>query len=241
MRVMIRSTRTKQTIAGVAETGKNVSVCVEFSVQRCRYDTHVGMFVREILHTFWCSDETEKSNSCRSRTLQRRHSRRSASSRGEHRVEQEEITLGGITGDFEVVVDRLQRVVIAIQADVSNARRWNQSQHTFNHSESRTQNWNESQLLATDAVTDGAFKRRVHWNFFQWQRTRGFIGEKHREFINKFLEDLRWCVAAAQQCNLVLHQRMSDEREVRVQRAGVHVRQATNFARMAEYRAPAPI
>jgi hypothetical protein len=34
----------------------------------------------------------------------------------------------------------------------------------------------------------------------------------------------------------VLHQRMSNEREVGVHWAGVHVRQATNFAPMAEYR-----
>jgi hypothetical protein len=35
----------------------------------------------------------------------------------------------------------------------------------------------------------------------------------------------------------VLHQWMANKREVCVLRAGVHVRQATNFARMAEYRA----
>ena len=58
----------------------------------------------------------------------------------------------------------------------------------------------------------------------------------HIQGLDQFLEDLGRSVAASQQRDLVLHQRMPDEREVRVQRAGVHVRQATNFARMAEYR-----
>ena len=77
----------------------------------------------------------------------------------------------------------------------------------------------------------------MHLNRFEWRCARGFIRHQHRDLIDELLEDLRRSVAGPQQRDLVLHQRMADEREVGVRRAGVHVRQGTNFARMAEYRA----
>ena len=232
-----KSARSEQPVAGVTKSWKNVAVCVQLTVECCRDDTNIRMFGSEVAQTFRRRNETEKTNACCTRALQRRNSRGGAPTSGEHGIKDEEIALGSVTRDFEVVIDGFECVVIPVQPDVANTRGRNESQYTFNHSKSRAKDWNERQLLAADAVTRRAFKWRVHRHGFEGQRARGLVRQQHREFINELLEDLGRSVATPQQRDLVLHQRVANECEVGVHRAGVHVRQATNFACMAEYRA----
>ena len=233
----VQSTRAEQPITSVAESRQDVSVCVELAVECCRNDTDVGMLVGEVAKSFGRGDEAEETNACRARSLQRSYGRSGASTGSEHGIEKQKLTFGSITRDLEVVIHRLERVVVSIQADVSDARGRNETQNSFHHSESGPQNRHECQLLATHAVTRRSLEWCVHRNDLERKRDGGFIRQQHREFINKFLEDLGWSVATSQQSDLVLHQWMPHESEVRVLRAGVHVRQGTKFAIMAEYRA----
>ena len=123
----------KQTIASVAEPWQDVALLVEFAIKGRAVDDDIRMRPREAADTFGSSDQAQKTDSCRAGTFQRGNGCRSASTGGEHRIEQKEIALGGVPWNLEVIVDRFERIMIAIQTDVSDSRCRDEPSHTFDH------------------------------------------------------------------------------------------------------------
>ena len=100
------------------------------------------------LHSRRCCHETEKSNTLSTSAFEGGDGGNCASARREHRVEHEELPLGRIAWYAEVVVDRLQRQVIAIETNVADARRRDESKNAVDHTESGAQDRDERELLA---------------------------------------------------------------------------------------------
>jgi hypothetical protein len=184
-----------------------------------------------------CGDETEEADARRARALQRGDRGDRAPAGGEHRVEEEEVSLGGIARDLEVVVHGLERVVIAVQSDVADARRGDEAQHPLHHPQPRAQDRHERQLLPADAPPRRRLERRLHRHGLERQLARRLVRHQHRELVDELLEDLRRRPTVAQQRQLVLHERMPREKEGGVLGGGVHGREASIFAPMKEYQA----
>ena len=200
------------------------------------------MCTGESRDTFGRSDEAEKPDSRRAGALERGNRGHRAAPRSEHRVEDEEIPLCRIARNLEVVVDRLQRVMISVEADVPDARRWNEAKNPFHHPESGAQDRHERQFLSRDALADGLLERRFNRNRLEREIGRRLVGHQHRDLVDQLLEDLRRRALIAEQRHLVLHQRMAHDDQVREggsndRRGGVHAGQASIFARMKEYQA----
>src|SRR5438094_963057 len=119
------------------------------------------MTVGETTHALRRGDETEKANARRAGALERRHRGDGTAARREHRIEKEKVPLGGVAGNLEVVVDRLERVVIAIETDVTDARPWDEPINAFDHTEPGAKNGHERELLAADALSERRLERRV--------------------------------------------------------------------------------
>src|SRR5690349_4200266 len=83
----------EQPVAGVAQTGQNVTVLVELAVERGGKQGHLGVTGEHAPHAFRSGDDREKTNSPRARVLEGRHRRDGRAAGGEHRVEQVEIAL----------------------------------------------------------------------------------------------------------------------------------------------------
>ena len=52
----------EQAIASVAESGQDISLCVELTIERRAVDLHIGMCRAEPSHAFGCGDETQKTD-----------------------------------------------------------------------------------------------------------------------------------------------------------------------------------
>ena len=71
--VCATSTRSKQSIAGITKSRENVSVCIQLAIERGRDHSHIRMVSSEMLKSFWCGNETQKTDARCAGTLQRSH------------------------------------------------------------------------------------------------------------------------------------------------------------------------
>ena len=231
------SARAEQSIAGVAESGEDVAVLVELAVECGSKDRHVGVSFAKARDAFRRGDKTEELDPLCTGALERRDRARGASAGREHWIEQEEIALRRVARHLEVVVHRLERVVVAIQADVPNARTRHELQDPFDHAESRAKDRHERQLLARNLLADGGLERRYDLRRSKREVRRGFVRHEHRELVHELLEDLLWCGLIAQQGELVLHQGVREDGQSRDRGGGRHRREGSNFGAMKEYQA----
>jgi hypothetical protein len=192
---------------------------------------------RQTPHALGRGDETQKSNARRAGALQRRHRRDRAAAGREHRIEQKEVTFGGVTRNLEVVIDRLQGIVIPIQTNVADARSRHQPIDAFHHSEAGAQDGHQRQLLATHSPSHCRFERRVDGRWLDDEITRRLVRHEHRDLVHQLPKDLCRRTPIAKNRQFVLNQRMRDDAQRGERGGGVHGREATNFARMKEYQA----
>jgi hypothetical protein len=233
----VRSPSSEEAIAGVAESGKDVAVLVEFAIERGADDRNIGMRVVHALDSGRRGDETEKSNTLGTGALQRVDCGDGTSAGREHRIEQQELALGRIAGNLEVVVDRFERVVIAIESDMSDARRRHEFEDALDHSESGPEDRDERELLTGDPLADGSLERRLDSDILEREVGRRLVGHQHRDLVDELLEDLRRRAAIAENRDLVLDERMADERQSGKRRGSRHGDDSSIFAYMKEYQA----
>ena len=67
---------------------------------------------------------------------------------GQHRIQHNYFALGNVLGQLAVVFHRLQRLLVAVQANVPHLRGGNQRQHAVHHAKARAQNGHQGQLAA---------------------------------------------------------------------------------------------
>ena len=227
----------KQPVASVAKAGQYVALLVQFAVECSAVHNHVRMRLSETAYALRCGHKAEKANARCTSAFERGHRSSGAPSSRQHGIEQKEIALGGVARNLEVVIHWLERVVVAIQANMADASCGNEARHPFDHSEPRTQNGNKCEFFSTYAPSRGSLQRCFNRRILEGKFARRLVRDQCSDLVNKLLEDLGGCRTVAQKRELVLHERMGGHAQGRKSRGGVHVAEATNFARMKEYQA----
>ena len=227
----------EQAVACIAKSGKDVAGRVQFAIDRCRDDGYVGVRSAEAADSFGRGDEAKERDARRADLFEARNRGDRAATGGEHRIEQEELTLGCIGRNLEVVVDRLQCGVIPIEPDVPDARRREQAKDAFDHSETGPEDGHQNGLLARKACPRGALERRIDRVRFERESGRGFVRHEHGDLVHEFLEDLRWRAAIPKQREFMLHEGMAYDKQAGDFRGGWHAGESSIFARMKEYQA----
>ena len=227
----------EQSITGISKSGQDVSRRVEFTIECRGNDGNIGMCLAQSTHSLGGGDETEEANACRARNLESRDRCDGTSAGGQHRIEYEELSLCRIRRNLEVIIHRLQCVVVTIEADVADTRGWDQPQYSLNHAEPGAQNWHENKLLPGNAGTDRALEWRVDGVFLEREVGGCLICDQHRNLVDEFLEYFCWRVAITQERELMLHQWMANYEQARDIGGGGHGDEPSIFARMKEYQA----
>src|SRR5437899_13104462 len=104
--------RAEQASAGIAGTGQDVAVVVELAVERGGEDGDVGVGLEHAAHALGRRDETQEADALGAGVLERVHGVCRRAAGREHGIEHEEIARVLAGWDLEVVVDRLERVVL---------------------------------------------------------------------------------------------------------------------------------
>src|SRR2546427_4635329 len=129
--------RAEQAIAGIPEPRQDVAVVVELAVERGGEDGDVGVGLEHAAHALRRRHETQEADALGTGMLERADGIRRRAAGREHGIEHEEIARVLAGWDLEIVVDRLERVVLAVDADVADARRGDELRDTLDHAEPR--------------------------------------------------------------------------------------------------------
>src|SRR6185312_15516399 len=130
--------RAVQAIACVAEPGHDVPLLVELAVDCCDDDRDVRVVAVDPLDPFGRRDQRDQPHRRRPCGLHR-DDRRGRVARGEHRVEQDHVAVGDVVRQLHVVLDRLERLLVAVQADEPDAGAGDESEHAVEQPEAGPQ------------------------------------------------------------------------------------------------------
>ena len=128
----------------------------------------------------------------------------------EHRVEQDHVAIGDVGRQLHVVLDRLQRVLVAVEPDEADARAGDQRQHAVEHPEAGAEDRADRDLLSGDARERRALERRLDLDVLRRQVLRRLVGEEQRHFLDELAEVDRRGVLVSQVRELVLDERVPD-------------------------------
>ena len=136
--------------------------------------------------------------------------RHGAAARREHRIDHQHVARREIRRQLRVVLRRDRRHLVALQADVADARARDQLQHGVEHAESRPQHRHDDDVRA-DAASGRGTDRRLDGDVRRRQIARRLGGQQHADARRGAAEMLGRRALVAQRDERVVHQRMVDE------------------------------
>jgi hypothetical protein len=227
----------EQPIARISESGKDIPNGIELAIESRSDDRDIGVGFTQATYSLGRGHETEELDTRGTCVLESCDCGNGAPPGRQHGVEHEKLAFSCIGWNLEVVINRLKRIVVAVQADVTDTRRRYEAQNSLDHTQSRSEDRHEDELLTRHATANGFFERCLHRVVFKGQAACGFIGHEHRDLIDQLFEDLRRRVPVAQDRELMLHQGMANNEQAGNFGGGGHDRESSIFARMKEYQA----
>src|SRR5437899_6719012 len=154
--------RAEQASAGIAGTGQDVAVVIELAVERGGEDGDVGVGLEHATHALGRGDEAEEPDALGAGVLERVYGVRRRAAGREHGVEHEEIARVFTGWDLEIVIDGLEGVVLAVDADVADARRGDELRDALDHAESSAHDRHGGEILSHHPDPPHRLQRRFY-------------------------------------------------------------------------------
>src|SRR5439155_9773497 len=125
----LRLLRAVEPVSRVAQAGDDVPLLVQLPVDRRDDDPYIGMLADDVLDPFGRRDQRNQQDVRRTRALDRADRGRGRVPGREHRVEQDHVARGDVVRELDVVLDRLERLLVAVEADETDARSADEREH----------------------------------------------------------------------------------------------------------------
>src|SRR5256885_6421654 len=205
----------EQAIARVPQPGQDVAVLVELAVERGGEDGDIGVGLEHAPHALGRGDEAEEADALGAGVLERVYGVRRRAAGREHGVEHEEIARAFTGWDLEIVIDRLEGVVLAVDADVADARRGDELRDALDHAESGAQDRHESQVFSRHPHPPHPLEPGFHLRGLERAVLRDLVGHEHGSLVHELLEVFGRGVFIPQDRKLVLDQGVIEHGEIR--------------------------
>jgi hypothetical protein len=150
----------------------------------------------------------------RARVLHRRDSGGGRVPGRKHRVEEDDVALGDVGRQLHVVLDRLERLLVPVEADEADAGARDQAEDAVEHSEPRAQDRADRHLLAGDPLNGRPLERRLDLDLLRGESLRRLVREEERDLVHELAEEMRRRRVVAQHSQLVLDQWVVDDHEL---------------------------
>ena len=98
--------------------------------------------------------------------------------RGQHGIDDDGIALAHVVGHFVVVLDRLQGLRVAKQANVADARAGHDVEHAVQKAVARAQDGHQHQFFAVDDFAGGGLQRGFNFDLLQRHVARELVGHQ---------------------------------------------------------------
>ena len=147
---------------------------------------------------FGRGDQRDERDAARAGVLEGRRPRRGRVARREHRVEHQHVAVGDVRRQLDVVLDGLERLLVAVEADEPDPRDRDQREHAVEHPHPGAQDRADGDLLARDALGSRALERRLDLDLLDPHLLGRLVGEEQRQLVHEPAEHrrCRGCVAA---------------------------------------------
>src|SRR5215213_10665226 len=136
--------RSIEPVSGIAKAWDDERAVVEFRVDGCGVEGHVGVLAGNPFDAWHRSDRVEAGDPGRSLFLEFVYGGREAAPRCEHRVENEDQIRAKVAWEVDVVLDRLGRLLVAPEAHKADRRRRQEGESPVEHTEAGPQDRNEA-------------------------------------------------------------------------------------------------
>jgi hypothetical protein len=159
-------------------------------------------------------DQTDERDRARARLLHGRHRGGARPPRREHRVEHDRVALAvAELRELHEVLDGLQRLLVAVEADEADPRARDEREHSVEHPEAGAQDRADGDLLPCDPLHLGALERRLDLVGLGREVLRRLVGEQQRQLVGELAEVDGRRVLVAQVRELVLDERVRHDRD----------------------------
>ena len=159
-------------------------------------------------------DEADEHDRARPRLLDGRNRGDARVAGREHRVEHDRVALLEIAGQLHVVLDRLQRLLVPVHAQEADPSARDEGENAVQHPQSGAQHRADRNLLARDPLRHHPFERRLDLDRLGRKVLGRFVGQQQRHLVGELAEVDGRRLLVAQVRQLVLHQRVRDDREL---------------------------
>ena len=133
---------------------------------------------------------------------------------GEHRIDDDDQALGDVLGRLEIIFDRLERDRIAIEADMGEARRGDEVEHALGHVPGRRAGSARRPASCRRSPAHSVAAIGVSTRTSLGRQVAGdLVAEQGRDLADQRAEQLGRAVAVAHDGELVLHQRVANDRQ----------------------------
>ena len=150
--------------------------------------------------------------------LDRRDRGRARVAGREHRVEHDRVALVEVGRELDEVLDRLERLLVAVEADEADAGARDEREHAVEHAHPGAQHRADGDLLAGDALRGHALERRLDLDALGGHLLRRLVGEEQRDLVDELAEVDGRRRGVAQVRELVLDERVVDDGDLPGQR-----------------------
>ena len=208
---MERFSASVHAVAGVAEARHDIAVVVEVIVDRGCPDRHVGVHAAELLDAFGCGEKADEAHVLGAALLQPVDGGDGGVRGREHRIENDHNAVGEVGGGLEIILDGVERLRVAVEPDMGDARRRHQGQHAVEEADAGPQDRREDEFLAGDLRRLHARERGVDLGLLERQVARDLVAEQHPDLVEELPEALRRTALVPHQGQLVLDERMIDD------------------------------
>ncbi len=133
--VDIRLLCSEDPVSGISETGKDISIVVEFAVNTADIYLDIGMSLGELLNALRCSDNAHELDVLTAVTLDGINGINSASACSEHRIHDYDQSLVDRIRKLTIIIMRLMSNRVSVQTDMTYLSKRCESLNAGNHSQ----------------------------------------------------------------------------------------------------------
>jgi hypothetical protein len=145
-------------------------------------------------------------------------------SRGEHRVEEDDVAVGDVGRELDVVLDRLERLLVPIEADEPDAGSRDEREDAVQHPDAGPEDRADRHLLARDARHGRPLEWGLDLDLLDGEILRHLVREQERYLVDELAEHLGRRLQVPEQPELVLNERVVDHGHLRGGDGRAHVR-----------------
>ena len=189
---------------------EDVAVAVELAVDGGGVDGHVGVAGVQGADALGGGEQAEEFDGAGAVGLEPGDGGDGGVAGGEHKIDDDDVALGHTGGHLVVVLDGLQGLRVAVQADVAFAGVGHDAAQPGAQAQAGAQDGGEDEFFAVDDGAGDALERGV--DFFQpgGHVAGDFVGHEHGQLIEQGAEGGGAGVLLAHERELVLHHGVGD-------------------------------